>query len=140
MHLRSLSRYDFDSVIVPYNFPLLELPEYARDFEALYEECMDQGIALQVIKTIARRNYPGKQLFNTWYEPLTEEKHIARAVHWALARPKVLLPSVGDLLLLPKFLTAAASFDPENIPTKEEMRAMSQELGMRPIFPAPSWI
>lgn len=140
MHLKSLSRYDLDSVLLPYNFPLMQLPDYARDFEELYRTCTARGIAVQAIKALARRNYRGKQLFNTWYEPLADEDDIARAVHWALARPKLFLPSVGDLSLLPKFLSAAASFDPEGVPTGAEMEAMMRERGMAPIFPAPPGI
>jgi len=138
MHLSSLARYNFDSVLVPYNFPLMQLRDYAQDFEALYGECVRRGIAIQTIKTLARRAYSGKQLFNTWYEPLTEEEDIIWAVHWALSRPQVFLPSAGDLTLLPKFLAAVASFAPEGVPSEEEMRKMSERLGMKPIFPAPS--
>ncbi|KUK26704.1 MAG: Aldo/keto reductase [Acetothermia bacterium 64_32] len=140
MHLRSLSRYDFDSVLLPYNFPLMQLPDYAQEFEKLYRECTKRGIAVQAIKTVAKRNYPEKQLYNTWYEPLTEKEDIIKAVHWALACPKVFLPSVGDLSLLPKFLSAAADFDPERVPTDEEMEGMMRKRGMAPIFPSPPGI
>lgn len=140
MHMKSLARYDFDSVLVSYNFTLMQLTEYAWDFESLYGECVRRRIAIQTIKTIARRNYPGRQLFNTWYEPLSDEEDIIRAVHWALSRPKIFLPSVGDLSLLPKFLSSAARFDPEEVSTDEEMEAMAKEREMELIFPAPPGI
>lgn len=140
MHRRSLERYDFDSVLVPYNFPLMQLRDYAQDFEALYGDCVRRGIAIQTIKTLARRAYSGRQLFNTWYEPLTEEEDIVWAVHWALSRPKVFLPSTGDLTLLPLFLCAAASFDSKRAPSEGEMQKMAEKRGMKPIFPAPPGI
>src|SRR5580658_2228953 len=37
MHLRSLARFDFDSVLFPYNFALLQIPDYRAEVEALLE-------------------------------------------------------------------------------------------------------
>jgi aryl-alcohol dehydrogenase-like predicted oxidoreductase len=39
MHRRSLERFDFDSVLFPYNAPLLADPQYRADVEALIEIC-----------------------------------------------------------------------------------------------------
>ena len=33
MHLRSLARFDFDSVLLPYNYPIMQNPQYAANFE-----------------------------------------------------------------------------------------------------------
>jgi aryl-alcohol dehydrogenase-like predicted oxidoreductase len=35
MHIKSLEQYPFDSVLLPYNYPMMQNPEYARDFERL---------------------------------------------------------------------------------------------------------
>ena len=35
MHTRSLERFPFDSVLVPYNYAQMRDPVYAADFEAL---------------------------------------------------------------------------------------------------------
>jgi len=32
MHSRSLERFDFDSVLLPYNFPMMQNPQYAAEF------------------------------------------------------------------------------------------------------------
>ena len=42
MHLRSLRAFDFDSVLFPYNFVLLERPDYRADVEALLELCAER--------------------------------------------------------------------------------------------------
>src|SRR5258706_1039904 len=42
MHRRSLARYDFDAVLLPYNFVMLQNPQYAADFEALIAICRDR--------------------------------------------------------------------------------------------------
>ena len=42
MHLRSLERFDFDSVLLPYNYPMMQNPQYATDFEALINLCKNR--------------------------------------------------------------------------------------------------
>ena len=37
-HRRSLARFDFDSVLLPYNYVTMQLPYYAENFEALVRE------------------------------------------------------------------------------------------------------
>ncbi|MCS7239642.1 MAG: aldo/keto reductase [Candidatus Bipolaricaulota bacterium] len=134
MHRQSIGRFPFDSVLVPYNWVLMQIPSYAKDFLALYEECRRKNIAIQTIKALARRLWPGPPAGNTWYEPLQDQEDITRAVHWVLAKPGLFLNSVGDLDLLPKVLQAAATFDPEKPPREEEMMEMVRRLGMEPIF------
>ena len=57
MHLRSLDRFPFDTVLFPYNHSLLAEPAYRADVEALVERCDADGVALQTIKSIARRRW-----------------------------------------------------------------------------------
>lgn len=135
MHLQSIKSFPFDSVLVPYNWRLMQIPNYARDFETLYEECCRRGIAIQTIKSIARRLWKSSPQGNTWYEPLQAQEDIDRAVHWVLAKPNVFLNSVGDLDLLPKVLLAATTFKRENLPKEEDMKEMAERLGIEPIFP-----
>src|SRR5436190_2273448 len=42
MHRRSLERYDFDSVLLPYNFVMMQNPQYAADFETLMAMCRER--------------------------------------------------------------------------------------------------
>jgi len=112
MHLRSLERFDFDSVLLPMNPSLLRDPAYAADFERLLALCAERRVAVQTIKSVARRRWPegSTPAFDTWYEPLADPGEIERAVHWALARPGVFVNSAGDLRLLGPMLRAAESF------------------------------
>lgn len=135
MHLRSIKRFPFDSVLVPYNWGLMQIPGYARDFQTLYDECCRRGIAMQTIKSIAWRPWKGLPRGNTWYEPLQAQEDINRAVHWVLAKPNIFLNSVGDLNLLPKVLLAAATFTHEKTPNEDDMKEMAMRLGMELIFP-----
>src|SRR5262245_35313180 len=58
MHLRSLERFDFDSVLLPYNFSLLQDAQYARELDQLLALCRERKVAVQTIKSIARRRWP----------------------------------------------------------------------------------
>ena len=113
MHLRSLERFPFDSVLLPYNPAMMRDAEYARDFERLLALCRERGVAVQTIKSVARRRWPegATPSHATWYEPLSDPGEIERAVHWALARPGVFVNSAGDLRLLGPMLRAAESFE-----------------------------
>ena len=50
MHLKSLERFDFDSVLLPCNFPLMELSEYAGAFERLYALAKEEKALLSLGK------------------------------------------------------------------------------------------
>src|SRR6195256_6462803 len=45
-HRRSLERFDFDSVLLPYNFVTMRLPYYAENFEALVAPCQERATAV----------------------------------------------------------------------------------------------
>jgi aryl-alcohol dehydrogenase-like predicted oxidoreductase len=108
MHLRSLERFPFDSVLLPYSYVQTRDERYAGDFERLAAVCADRGVAVQTIKAISLAPWDGReQTAATWYEPLREQEDIDLAVHWVLGRPGVFLNTVGDVTLLPKVLDAA---------------------------------
>jgi aryl-alcohol dehydrogenase-like predicted oxidoreductase len=108
MHRRSLERFPFDSVLLPYNYLQMRDERYASEFEALAATCAERGVALQTIKAIALAPWNGReQTASTWYEPLTDPVDIGLAVDWVLGRPQVFLNTVGSVKLLPHVLDAA---------------------------------
>jgi aryl-alcohol dehydrogenase-like predicted oxidoreductase len=133
MHMRSLERFDFDSVLLPYNYPMMQNPQYAADFEALVSMCQERNVAVQTIKSICRRPWgDNTRTRDTWYEPLEIETDINKAVHWILGRTGMFLNTVGDIRVLPKVLSAARCY--EERPSEEEMEAMVVERQMAPLF------
>jgi aryl-alcohol dehydrogenase-like predicted oxidoreductase len=112
MHRRSLERFDFDSVLLPYSYVQMQDERYASEWEALAATCAERGVAMQTIKAISLAPWDGReQTANTWYEPLKEQEDIDVAVHWVLGRPEVFLNTAGDVELLPKVLDAASRFE-----------------------------
>ncbi len=133
MHLRSLERFDFDSVLLPYNYVLIQNPQYAADFEALVTVCQQRNVAVQTIKSITRAPWGDRpHTTSTWYEPLQNQEDIDRAVHWVFGRPGVFLNTVGDIHVLPKVLDAANRF--ERRPSDEEMAQVVKAQQMEPLF------
>jgi aryl-alcohol dehydrogenase-like predicted oxidoreductase len=132
-HRRSLARFDFDSVLLPYNFVTMQLPYYAENFEALVKTCRERNVAVQTIKSIAMRPWAGREhSASTWYEPLTEQADIDRAVWWVLGRPGVFLNTAGDVDLLPKVLDAASRF--EQRPADADMAELVKRSAAEPLF------
>jgi len=133
-HMRSLERFEFDSVLLPYNYILFQNAQYAADFEALVEMCRKRQVAVQTIKGIARRPWDERpRTANTWYQPLVEQEAIDKAVHWVLGNPYVFLNTASDIHILPKVLNAASRFKAR--PSDEEMDEVLAEKEMVPLWP-----
>jgi aryl-alcohol dehydrogenase-like predicted oxidoreductase len=133
MHQRSLDEFEFASVLCPYNFSMMAQPEYAADFESLATTCRERNVALQTIKSLARRRW---QATNgprfSWYEPLTDADAIRRAVHWVLSRDDVFLNSSSDARLLEPTLLAAREI--LESPTDRDMQQDSDSFEVEPLF------
>jgi aryl-alcohol dehydrogenase-like predicted oxidoreductase len=135
-HRRSLERFDFDSVLLPYNYTTIQSAYYAENFNGLVETCKQRNVAVQTIKSIAYKPWLGEQKTHaTWYAPLEEQQDIDRAVHWVLSRPGLFLNTVGDIHLLPKVLDAASRFhEGAPGPSEADMKEMVAKNGMQPLF------
>ncbi len=135
-HRRSLERFDFDTVLLPYNYITMQNSYYAENFNALLSTCQQRNVAVQTIKSIAYKPWMGRQhTRDTWYEPLEDQQDIDLAVHWVLKRPGIFLNTIGDIHLLPKVLNAASRFlEGSPVPTDEQMQALVARLGMVPLF------
>jgi aryl-alcohol dehydrogenase-like predicted oxidoreductase len=132
-HRRSLERFDFDSVLLPYNYVTMQNAYYAENFEALYATCRERRVAVQTIKSIALRHWQDRpHTRSTWYEPLQRQDDIDLAVWWALSRPGVFVNSVGDVGLLPRVLDAAARYTAG--PDDEAMSALAERSAAEPLF------
>lgn len=133
LHRRALEIYDFDSVLLPYSYILMQNPGYAADVNALLAVCAQRNVAVQAIKTVTRAPWHDRpHTRTTWYEPLEEPRALDRAVHWVLGNPRVFLNTAGDIHVLPKILDAAERFTAR--PSDAEMDALLTEQAMEPLF------
>jgi aryl-alcohol dehydrogenase-like predicted oxidoreductase len=134
MHLRSLERFDFASVLLPFSYVALRDDAYRTDVEELLAVCADREVAVQTIKAIGRRRWPegydGRRF--SWYEPVRDPPAIGRAVRWVLGHDQLFLNTSSDASLLGAVLDAAAT--PGPVPTAEEMQADVDEHGIRALF------
>jgi aryl-alcohol dehydrogenase-like predicted oxidoreductase len=132
-HRRSLQRFDFDSVLLPYNFVTLQSAYYRENFFALKATCQERNVAVQTIKSLAYRPWMGRErTATTWYQPLEDQSDIDTAVHWALGEPGIFVITTGDVDVLPRFLDAAERF--ERRPADAEVERMVEHLHMEPLF------
>ncbi|HKG49779.1 MAG TPA: aldo/keto reductase [Actinomycetales bacterium] len=129
-HLEALRRFPFATVLTPLNVALSQDPAYLADYEALVDEVRRQDAGLMIIKTIARRNWPGAvagepvgdQEYTTWYQPLEEQERITAAVSWVLAHEEVTgLAAAGDVRLLGSILRA----ERERVPVDSAVAQLS---------------
>ena len=133
MHLASLERFPFDSVLLPYNFTMLAQPDYAADVERLLAVCAQRGVAVQTIKAIARRRWgEGDERRYSWYEPIRDVAALGRAVRFVLSKPGLFLNTSSDATLLPALLAAAQA--PAAPPSARELEADVARLGLAPLF------
>ena len=137
MHLKSLVAFDFASVLLPYSQMSMKDQQYASEFETLYALCMENGVAMQTIKSIAKRRWreDDESPKFSWYEPIRQEDALRRAVHFVLSRPGVFLNSSSDATLLPSIIQAAEEFDPDNVTNLQaEIEADVQAQELEPLF------
>lgn len=134
MHLRSLERFPFDSVLFPYNATMLASDAYRADVTELLGVCADRGVAAQTIKSVAQRRWrdgdEGPR--HSWYRPLPAGEALSRAVAYVLGNRQVFLNSSSDARLLGPIVEAATSGRP--VPTDAEMREVIEAEGMLPLF------
>jgi aryl-alcohol dehydrogenase-like predicted oxidoreductase len=133
MHKRSLERFDFDSILLPYNYVMAQNERYQNDFETVVRLCEERNVAVQTIKSLARGPWATTaKSRNTWYQPLEDQEDIDRAVHWVIGRPHIFLNTAGDMHLLPKILDAARRF--ASRPSDDDMTAMLEAQRMTSLF------
>ena len=136
-HLRSLEKYPFDSVLLPWNYTMSLNKEYSSDFNTLAQICLKKNIAVQTIKSICRRPWPaGEQNRATWYQPLEEQEDIDLAISFVMSNPQLFVNSAGDIHILPRVLKAAQKFteSQSSVPDSAELEALKDKQNMAPLF------
>ena len=132
-HLKSLEQFDFDSVLLPYSYVMMQNPQYAADFEALFAVCQERNVAVQTIKGVTRRPWGDMEhTTSTWYDPLRDPEGIGLAINWVLGRPGTYLNTLGDINILPTVLDLAQNLTGR--PSDEVMDELVRKYEMEPLF------
>ena len=142
MHRRSLDAFDYASVLLPYNVTMLDNPTYRHDVEELLATCAERNVAVQTIKSIARRRWPAEgerdiDEMRSWYQPLRDPAAIGRAMQFVLSNDQLFLNTSSDARLMREMLDAAiAILSTETIeaPSETDLRADVERFGMTPLF------
>ena len=130
---KSLERFPFDAVLLPWNYLLSRNTKYAAGFFRLAVLCAERQVAVQTIKSVACRPWEGRaHTATTWYEPLTSSDDVQRAVSWVFSHEGIFLNTAGDAAILPPVLEAAGH--PGSRPSDGEMEAMVAARDMKLIF------
>jgi predicted aldo/keto reductase-like oxidoreductase len=134
MHVQSLERYDFDSVMLLYNYRQILIPKFASDFYELLKICREQNVAVQTFQSIAWRPIgKGERKYNMYfYEPLESTEAIEKSVHWAMGLKDSFVITAGDIQFIPKMLDAAERY--EERPSDEQMKTLVEKYDIQPIF------
>lgn len=134
MHRRALERFDFDSILMPWNWYMANYRSYAEDFEATAVLCDDRSVAVQAIKGLARGPWAAGMVRNRapWYQPLEDEEDIRTATHWLLGRRDLFMIAPGDVDLLPMVLKAASEY--RDRPDDTVMKTFADRAGLASIF------
>ena len=134
MHVRSLAEAPFAAVLYPWNHNLATIDTYTSDVADLQARCRSGGIAMQTIKSIARRRWadPEKPHFS-WYQPIEDPEPLRRAVDFVLATPDVFLNTTSDARLLDEVFRAASAFN-GSAPDPDQLERDRRDLEIEPLF------
>jgi len=134
MHLRSLEKFDFDSVLVPFNYALMQIPQYKKDYDRLYQKAKEKNLAFQCIKTICRGPWgEAPQKYSTWYRPYDKQEEIDILIGYALQQDRAFINSAAEIRILPKIIEAAKKFDRQRDYSRE-MKILAEKTGMTSLF------
>jgi len=132
-HLRSLNRFDFDSVLFPWNWPLSRNAAYSAAVKALIGECRRRDVAYQLIKAFLRRPWEGRTPTKaTWYEPFEAPADIATVLGFAWGLEGSFVNSAGDIHIFRTIAEEASKFPPR--PSDTLMAEFAAREGIQDLF------
>jgi len=129
IHALALKRFDFDTIMFPFNYIFFGDANYRKAFKRLIEVCVQRDVGVMIIKSIARGNWEEeyraipfyKRPYTTWYRPFEAQAEIKSALRFVLSHPVSTVISASDLKLLPLMLSEAKSFYPMEPAEKAEL-------------------
>ncbi|MGC8631895.1 MAG: aldo/keto reductase [Thermoprotei archaeon] len=133
----ALSRYPFETVLLPVNFVMYFKLTEKSDFRKVLNLAAEKDVGVISIKSIAKQRWgKGPHAYNPWYEPFDDQPTIDKAFKFTLSQLAVTTyATASDHRLVPKIIDAAESFSLIGPDELEELRSLAASL--EPIFPEP---
>jgi predicted aldo/keto reductase-like oxidoreductase len=130
----AMERYDFDSVLFPFNFATWDKAGFGPQ---VMKRAQEKGVARLALKAMARQQWAEgdpkhEQFSKCWYEPLSEPEWVALALRWTLSKPVTAAIPPGEEPLFRMALDIAMDFTP--VTEAEEARLKEYAASLRPIF------
>ncbi len=130
--LAAMERFDFDSVLFPFNFVTWVRAGFGPQVLA---QAQKKGLARLALKAMAYRPWPqgaDRPYDKCWYQPIDDPDLASRAVRWTLSQPITAAIPPGDVRLFRLALDIAANLRP--ITREEEIELRKLALSTEPIF------
>jgi aryl-alcohol dehydrogenase-like predicted oxidoreductase len=122
--LGAMSRFDFDSILFPFNYVTYEHEKFGPQ---VMEAAQQRGVARLALKGMARGPWrdgdPNRSEYpKAWYEPLADRSEARRALRYTLSLPITAAIPPGDIRLFRIALEIAENFTPITAEEREAIR------------------
>lgn len=132
--LAAMERFDFDSLLFPFNFVTYEVADFGPQ---VMEAAKTKGVARLALKAMARGPWregdPHRGEYpKAWYEPLADRSEAELALRYTLSLPVTAAVPPGDIRLFRMAVEFASRFRP--LSTSELERVRAQARSETPLF------
>jgi len=129
-----MDRFDFDSVLFPFNW----VTWYQSNFgPRVVAKAQEKGVGMLALKALAKRRWKDeeehKKWPKAWYSPVDSYEEAALGLRFTLSKPITAAVSPGHVELLWWACDAAEQFTP--LSGEEEALLAARSEGLAPIFP-----
>lgn len=131
--LAAMDRFDFDTILFPFNYTLYFQANFGPQVLARARE---KGMGCLALKALARQVWPEDadraEYPKCWYQPVTHPKELELALRFTLSEPLTAAIPPGDERLFRQALKVAQDFRPLSEEERIALRVLSE--GLTPIM------
>ncbi|MBN2327624.1 MAG: aldo/keto reductase, partial [Candidatus Omnitrophica bacterium] len=133
--LAALDRFDFDSILFPFNFVCWHEGHFGPQ---VLEKAKAKGAACLALKAMAYSPWPEgadrSRFQKCWYKPVSDPEEARRALRFTLSQDITAAIPPGEESLFKMALDIAETFEPLTPDEMKQVQQMAQ--GVKPIFRA----
>lgn len=130
--LAAMDRFDFDSLLFPFNFATYMKGRFGP---RIVEKAKETGVTCLALKAMARQSWseghPLREKYSkAWYEPLTDRRQIEMAIRFTLSLPIAAALPPGEESLFRMALEIGKDFRPITGEETEELCRLAGDLNV----------